>query len=212
MPLFAIVPVQRLENAKSRLASILSSNERRRLVIKSLSTVLAALGNSVAVDQIVVVSPDAEVLQQANGPKLVALEQRGRGLNQAIRMGRERALKQGADALLVVLGDLPLLTSTEIDRLIAVSTGSAVTLAPDRHGHGTNALILRPPDVMEPSFGVDSFQIHSADARHRKLSISVVELNGTAFDVDTIDDLIDLGWIDPVTHDRHIPTYTVTAQ
>lgn len=191
MPVYAVVPVKRLDTAKSRLASVLSAGERRQLVFTLLNNVLAALRESDAVAGIIVVSPDPAILKHAERNQIIGLEQRGRGLNAAIRIGRDRATSLGADALLVVLADLPRLTSTEIDQLVVASNRSAVTLAPDRHGHGTNAMILRPPDIMNPSFGVDSFQKHRHEAERLLLSVLVSESPGTAFDVDNVEDLID---------------------
>ncbi len=196
MPVYAVVPVQRLDTAKSRLASVLSADERRHLVCELLDNVLAALCESNAVDGTIVVSPDPDVLTRAEHARAIAVEQHGRGLNAAIRLGRDRAESLGADALLVVLADLPKLTSTEIDRIVAESRRSAITLAPDRHGHGTNAMILRPPVVIEPAFGIDSFQKHNREAQCLGLPVTTFESAGTAFDIDNVDDLIDLGWYD----------------
>lgn len=192
MPVYAIVPVQRLDSAKTRLASILSAAERQRLVVELLDNVLAALKSSDQIAGAIVVSPDMGILDRAMHADAIPVEQRGRGLNEAIRLGRERAVGLGADGLLIVLADLPKLTTSEIDRLVSTSEKTAVTLAPDRHGHGTNAMILRPPTAIEPAFGIDSFHIHRSEAQRIGLSTKVFRSTGTAFDIDTIDDLTDL--------------------
>jgi 2-phospho-L-lactate guanylyltransferase len=196
MPLFAVVPVQRLDTAKSRLSSVLSVVERGRLVVELLHNVLAALQGSAAIDGIIVVSPDPHVLALAEASGAITVEQNGRGLNAAIRLGRDRACELGADALLVVLADLPFLTSHDVDQFVELSRASTVTLAPDRHGHGTNAMILRPPMAIEPAFGVDSFHKHAGEAERLGLSRGIFQSHGTGFDVDGIDDLNDLGWLD----------------
>ncbi len=196
MTVVAVVPVQRLETAKSRLSGILSPDERRHLVTDLLDNVLHALTNASRVDEIVVVSPDQLILQRVARPGVQAVRQPGRGLNEAIRLGRDRAIDLGADALLIVLADLPRLSAREVDELLVVSARAAVTLAPDRHGHGTNVLALRPADAIEPAFGVDSFHRHLAEAQHSGLPVEIVRLAGMAFDVDTVDDLNDLDRID----------------
>jgi 2-phospho-L-lactate guanylyltransferase len=193
MPVFAVVPVQRLDRAKSRLSPVLSGGQRRRLVMALLSNVLRALTNASTVDRVIVVSPDIDVLARARDAGAVTLMQRGDGLNDAIRLGRDLALQQEADTLLVVLADLPYLTSQEVDQLLSLACEASVTLAPDRHGRGTNALVLRPPDAIEPSFGIDSFLAHRGQATRRDRSHHVYNSRGTAFDVDTSDDLTALG-------------------
>ena len=120
MPIFAAVPVQRLETAKSRLASILSAEERRHLVLQLLDNVLAAVEGSNAVDGTIVVSPDPDVLQCVRNSNVIAVEQHGSGLNAAIRLGRDHARTLNSDAFLVILADLPRLTSSEIDRLVEI--------------------------------------------------------------------------------------------
>ncbi len=193
MPVFAVVPVQRLETAKSRLSGILSPDQRRHLVTNLLETVLSALSTASRVDQIIVVSPDPDVLQRVSRPGVHPVQQPGRGLNDAIRLGRDRAVEQGASTLLVVLADLPRLSAGEIDDLLAIADSATVTMAPDRHGHGTNVLALRPPNAIEPAFGVGSFHKHMAEAQHLGLQVEIVRSAGMAFDVDTVDDLNDFG-------------------
>lgn len=192
MSVHGIVPVQLLETAKSRLAPVLTPEQRKNLVIDLFDNVLAALRNSGEIDQIVVVSPDPDMLKRADRSGAIIVHQSGRGLNAAIRLGRDHALDRGADAILIMLADLPNVTPSEIERLLDLSADVSVTLAPDRHGHGTNAMVLRPPLALEPSFGVDSFHKHSAEIERLGLSARVFESPGTSFDIDVIDDLNDL--------------------
>jgi len=189
MSVYAIVPVQRLDLAKSRLAQALTPEERRTLVLRLLGNVLEALDGSALVDATLVVSPDPEVLQRSAATGAVSLFQDSRGLNEAIRQGRDYAIAHDADALLIVLADLPLLTTSVVDNLLEASADAAVTLAPDRHGRGTNALVLRPPDAIEPAFGVDSYRVHRNEARLQQRSTRTFHARGTAYDVDTADDL-----------------------
>ncbi len=212
MSLYAVVPVQRLETAKSRLASVLSPQERGDLVLTLFDNVMTALTGSDAVNGIVVVSPDPHVLEVARRWDAERVEQLGTGLNAAIRLGRDQAVAIGAESILIVLADLPGVATADVDRMVELSRDAPVTFAPDRHGRGTNAMILRPPHAIEPSFGVDSLLKHRREAQRLGVSAHTFESTGTAFDVDTIDDLVDLGWLDPVTHDRHIPANKATAQ
>ncbi|HVX29082.1 MAG TPA: 2-phospho-L-lactate guanylyltransferase [Nitrolancea sp.] len=189
MSLYAIVPVQRLDVAKSRLAAVLSPVERRALVLRLLDTVLPALAGSELVTATIVVSPDPDALEPAVARGAILLRQVGSGLNAAIRQGRAVAREQGAEGLLVVLADLPFLTTPVVDDLLEASASASVTLAPDRHGTGTNALVLRPLDAIEPSFGTGSYQAHRAEAATRQQSVHTFHSRATAFDIDTPDDL-----------------------
>jgi len=65
----------------------------------------------------------------------------------------------------------------------------SVTIVPDRHGTGTNALVLTPPDVIEPSFGPDSRARHEQLAQAAGVPVEVVHVETLAIDVDTADDL-----------------------
>jgi 2-phospho-L-lactate guanylyltransferase len=187
--LYAVAPVQRLELAKSRLAQVLSPIERSALVLQLLDNVLPALAGSELVTATIVVSPDPAALNHAANAGAIPLMQVGTGLNGAIRQGRAVARENGAEELLIVLADLPFLTTAVVDDLLEASAGADVTLAPDRHGTGTNALVLRPLDAIEPIFGTGSYQAHRAEADVRQRSLHTFHAQGTAFDVDTPEDL-----------------------
>lgn len=189
MSLYAIVPVQRLDFAKSRLAPVLSPAERSALVMRLLDNVLPALAGSDLVTATIVISPDPVVLEHAASYGAIPLMQEEGGLNAAIRQGREVARDHGAEELLVVLADLPLLTTAVVDDLLEASAGAAVTLAPDRHGTGTNALVLRPLDAIEPAFGTGSYHAHVAEAIAEQRVLHTFHARATALDVDTPDDL-----------------------
>jgi 2-phospho-L-lactate guanylyltransferase len=62
-------------------------------------------------------------------------------------------------------------------------------VVPDRHGEGTNALLLEPPDAIEPSFGPGSCARHVRAARAAGVAHAVVDVPTLALDVDTGDDL-----------------------
>ncbi|MBX5445346.1 2-phospho-L-lactate guanylyltransferase [Sphaerobacter sp.] len=192
MTTVAVVPVQRLSTAKSRLAERLNPDERRVLVLSLLDHVLATLNAARHVDAVILVSPDLEVLDRAARHGAVPLLQPGSGLNEGLRLGRDEAVRRGADTLLIVLADLPWVTADEIDALVAALPERGVALAPDRHEHGTNAAALRPPDAIEPAFGAGSFARHQAQAVARGLPLQELRVRGLAFDIDTPADLEEL--------------------
>ncbi len=191
-PAVAVIPVKDLGTAKSRLADRLSSTERADLVLGLLDRVLAAVSGSTLVDRWVVVSPDPVVRARAVARGAVAIEdgREGNGQNAALEHARSVARRWRPAALLVLSGDLPLVTAKDVDEIgrLGIAEGSVV-LAPDRHGIGTNALCLRPPDLLPFRFGADSFRLHAAEAAARGLRVSVYRGLGTAYDLDRPDDV-----------------------
>ncbi|MDP9372813.1 MAG: NTP transferase domain-containing protein, partial [Chloroflexota bacterium] len=113
----AVVPVKALTDAKSRLAPILTADERRALTLRMLHGVLAALDLPEIAARLVV-SPSPQVLRAAQAAGTATLEQTGHGLNNALVEGREWAAGGGAGAILVVLGDLPLLTAADVAAML----------------------------------------------------------------------------------------------
>jgi 2-phospho-L-lactate guanylyltransferase len=186
----AVVPVKAFAAAKTRLSPLLAAERRADIAARLLDHVLDAILSSDAVDLCVVVSPDSAVLATAAALGAVPLRQASTGLNPGLEEGRAWAVRQGAGTLLVVLGDLPLLTPADVAGLVAQATGApGVVLAPDRHGTGSNALLLTPPTAIPFHFGVDSAPAHIAAAAERGLPLRQYITSGTAFDVDTPADL-----------------------
>jgi 2-phospho-L-lactate/phosphoenolpyruvate guanylyltransferase len=188
----AIVPVGALEGAKSRLGGTLDAEERRDLVTQLLTRTVTATLATPAIAETLVVSPDSDVL--ALGERLGArsLRQRSQGLNQGLAEGRDDAAAGGATAVAIVPIDLPLISAEALGRLlapVAAGNGPLVVLVPDRHGRGTNALVLAPPDAIGFRFGGDSRAAHAACARES--GARYVEIDGPlALDLDTPEDLL----------------------
>ena len=190
----AVVPLRGAAGAKTRLAPIFSPEERARLAWAMLAHVLDVIAASGAVDHTLIVSrePDEVRRQVGDAPDRTILPQPPdhRGLNAALRLGRERALEDGYDGMLVLPGDLPLLTPAEIAHLIRPD--APVILAPDRHGSGTNALLLRldTPAARQLAFGFgpQSFQRHGEEAQRLGVAMVTALAPGLARDLDTPED------------------------
>jgi 2-phospho-L-lactate guanylyltransferase len=193
----AIVPVGTLAGAKSRLGETLDAEERQDLVDRLLArTVTAALAVD-ALDDVLIVSPDREVLRRAAELGARTLRQRTRGLNAGLREARDDVVAGGATAVLVLPIDLPLVSADAVGAVVAAlgpssATGRSsrvVVIVPDRHGAGTNALALRPPDVIEFEFGKGSRAGHRAAAEAAHATYR--ELDGPlTLDLDTPDDYV----------------------
>lgn len=190
--LMVVIPIRGLEEAKSRLGQALDAEERRDLVTRLLERTIVAARAAGRVDSVVVVSPDPATLELAEASGARALPQRGRGLNCAVEEARDLAVAEGVRALLVLPADLPFVDGAALDALIAaadVDDDPIVALVPDRHGRGTNALYLRPPDVIASAFGGDSRVAHAQ--RANAAGARYLERDGPlGIDVDTPDDLL----------------------
>jgi 2-phospho-L-lactate/phosphoenolpyruvate guanylyltransferase len=187
----AIIPVGTLEGAKTRLAGSLDAEERHDLVTGLLHRTVAAALAVEDLSDVVVVSPDSEVLRLAAEAGARTLRQRTRGLNAGLREARADVVAGGADAILIVPVDLPFATAGAIGELVGrlVADGPAVVLVTDRHATGTNALGLRPPDVIDVAFGPDSRAAHRSGAEAAGARYSEVD-GPLAIDLDTPEDLV----------------------
>jgi 2-phospho-L-lactate/phosphoenolpyruvate guanylyltransferase len=186
----AILPVKRFAAAKRRLG--LSDQRRRRELIEAmLRDVLAAIGKSRMVERTLVVTgePAAERIASEAGAETVT-DPTDAGHSEAALLGIEAA--GGAACVALLPGDCPLLDPRELDGVLTGMPERYVTVVPDRHGTGTNALILAPLDVIAPAFGEGSRARHEATARRAGVPFSVEELDSLALDLDTPADIVAL--------------------
>ncbi|HZG50021.1 MAG TPA: 2-phospho-L-lactate guanylyltransferase [Thermoleophilaceae bacterium] len=188
MRTIAILPVKSFAAAKQRLAEELQAELRHALARAMLADVLRALRGSSRIDELAVVSADpvAKVLAREQEARVLHDDAQA-GQSPAADVGIRHALAAGFERALLVPGDTPLLDAGELDELLAGS--GAVAIVPDRHGAGTNALVLAPPDAIEPSFGPGSFERHLAAAERAALGHSVERVPTLMLDVDTPEDL-----------------------
>jgi 2-phospho-L-lactate guanylyltransferase len=184
----AILPVKSFGAAKQRLGSLLGSGSRHALAQAMFQDVLASLRKVEAIEQIVVVASEPSVEFAADEQIVLIEDEAGEGQSAATVAGIQWAVASGFERVLLVPGDTPLLAADEIDALLA-NAPENVVIVPDRHGTGTNGLLLRPPTAIEPSFGPDSLQRHVAAAQAAGVSHRVERVPSLMNDVDTADDL-----------------------
>lgn len=192
----AVVPVKRLSDAKSRLSTHLSSEERASLVTALLRRTVALLQGVDTIERIGVATEERELVDSLN---LVDWLPDVGGLNPSLAYAAAWATEMGARSMLVVPCDLPFLEGSDLRALMNSSkTDPSVSIAPTRDG-GTGAILLSPPQVLDPAFGLDSFRRHIEQARTKNISIRTVVRDGFSRDLDTMDDLAYL--------DAHVPDF-----
>lgn len=186
----AILPIKSFTDAKQRLAGELSPGPRKALAEAMFSDVLTALRRCAAVAEIVVVSSDNGAQQIAGGHGASVLEDQGRGHSEAAAIGIQHALEAQVARVLLVPGDCPLMDPKELETLLARSErGREAVIVPDRHGTGTNALLLCPPDALAPAFGEGSCERHAQNAAAAGTPYEIVQVPTLALDIDTAEDL-----------------------
>jgi 2-phospho-L-lactate/phosphoenolpyruvate guanylyltransferase len=191
-----IVPVKRFATAKQRLLDAVGPQGRAALVKAMLADVMAATCEAEQVERIIVVTGEGRAekialhrAQRTDMPIEVFRDPDDAGHREAATLGIIRAKALGAECVALLPGDCPLLDPSELDAALGRLTGEGVRVVPDRHGSGTNALLLCPPDAIAPGFGPDSRERHTERARRRELDVDVDEVPSLALDLDTPDDL-----------------------
>jgi len=190
MVTWAVIPVKRLSEAKSSLSGALGPEQRKRLVLAMLADVLKAVHQASSIASAIVVSPDEKVLSFASLRGAEGLAEPGLELNGALKLAINHAISKGVDSVLIVPADLPLLKSVDIENIISMASAPKdVVIAPSK-AKGTNALFLRPPDLIDLRFGGESFPVHLAEARRAGVIPKIYRSASTAIDVDDVTDML----------------------
>lgn len=189
----AVLPVKRFDAAKQRLSAGIEAERRRELAGAMVADVLEAIGEARAIERLIVVTgePLAQELAAAVGAEVVP-DPDDAGHVEAALAGIARAEVEGAERVVLLAGDCPLLDPRELDRLLTGVPGSYVGVVPDRHGTGTNALLLSPPGAIIPAFGEGSRDRHVEAARAAGIPFGIEELPSIELDLDTPADVIAL--------------------
>ena len=191
MTLWAIVPIKPFRHGKSRLAGVLSDAERAALNHSLMINTLQVLATVPEIEYTLVVSRDQQALAIAreHGARTVQ-EQGSPQLNQALARATVVALGHAVRQVLVLPADLPLLKREDVQAVIDCSRQPpVVVIAPDRRGHGTNAMLVNPAGRIHYSFGAGSFERHCALARKAGARLEICERPNLALDLDLPEDL-----------------------
>lgn len=192
----AIVPVKRFGLAKQRLLEALDGPGRAALVRAMLADVLAAIAGAELIERVIVVTGERRAerialrgARRATQPLEVLREPHDSGHSEAATLGIVRAQALEASCVALLPGDCPLLNPTELDAALERMRSGRVAIVPDRHGTGTNGLLLSPPNAIGPAFGPGSSARHADRARRAGHEVAVEPLDSLGLDVDTPDDL-----------------------
>ena len=186
---WVIVLIKDFDTAKQRLGPAMDPRSRRELAVRNAEKAVRAA----PAGRVLVVAGSEEAGELACGlGALVCLEERQEGQNVAAARGIRSALAAGAESVLILSSDLPLITRQAVDELISAAAridGPVVVAAPATGRGGTNALYMRPPDAIKLHFGADSLALFEEAAARGGVRFVVHHSEALALDVDEPSDL-----------------------
>jgi 2-phospho-L-lactate/phosphoenolpyruvate guanylyltransferase len=203
----AILPVKRFALAKQRLGASVADPLRLELARAMVGDVLGALRDCASIQLTIVVTSEQSVATAAaDQGAIVVADSAEDGQSAAVALGLARARVEGAQRALCIPGDCPALDPAELDMLLAgpdepslgepsahatpgADGAPEVVIVPDRHGEGTNGLLLAPPDAIAPSFGPGSCARHRELARAAGVPCRLQHPASLLLDIDTGADL-----------------------
>jgi 2-phospho-L-lactate guanylyltransferase len=206
MDLWAVVPVKERVSAKERLSPMLRPETRQALALAMLEDVLAALTATPGIAGLLVVTVDLEAgrLAASYGARLIGAGARDGHTGAVTAAARLLAAEQRA-GMLTLPGDIPLVTPTEIARLLAAhSPAPSFTIVPSHDERGSNAIACSPPDAVPLRFGENSFYPHLQTAEIAGIRPNVMHLPGIALDIDNPEDVVSFMRIDAPTRARAV--------
>jgi 2-phospho-L-lactate guanylyltransferase len=189
------VPVKNFESGKSRLASLLTVEERVKLSELFLDYTLNTLTNTSAISNVVVVSSDkrAEGIAKIHNVKFLQ-EKKNQGVNAAVALADVYISEYAVDATIVIPQDLPLLLPEDIERICtsAQEHEKCLVICPSLRFDGSNALLRRPPLLITTNYDNDSYNVHIKKAKASDAIIKIIKTKRIMTDIDTVEDVINL--------------------
>jgi 2-phospho-L-lactate guanylyltransferase len=191
MTLWAIVPVKPLRRGKSRLAGVLTEEERLGLNSQLLTHTVDILGEIPEIEHVLVVSRDQAALSLARAHGARTVQEKGAPeLNVALTRATIVAKRYATRGVLIIPSDLPMISKEDVYAMLdMVKDPPVVVVAPDRKKTGTNALLVCPVGLIEYDYGPNSFERHCQRARESGARLEICELPSLALDMDVPEDL-----------------------
>jgi 2-phospho-L-lactate guanylyltransferase len=195
MQTYAIVPVKRFENAKTRLSSMLDIDDRIRLSSLMLEDTLQILSVAASLTQVIIVSADkrAEAIATKYGANFLR-EEKDKGVNSAVALADIYCMKQTADATMVIPQDLPLLDAIDISKAceLAENESRCIVICPSLRYDGTNMLLRKPPSAIATFYDTDSYNMHVKAAIKIGVPVKRFFSKTIMYDVDSPEDALQL--------------------
>jgi 2-phospho-L-lactate guanylyltransferase len=192
MSIFTVIPVKTLLKSKTRLSTILTPHERQTLLLKMLEDVCNAIQRSSIVHKIVIISSDLKVQSFSNKFRAVYLQEIKEGLNQALQQATNWCIQNNAKSILIIPTDIPLISPDDIKKIVNLSIEEcSIVIAPSKNG-GTNILFQKPPDLIPPCYGPESFYKHIIKASDKGVAAKIYTSQNVELDIDTPKDLENL--------------------
>jgi 2-phospho-L-lactate guanylyltransferase len=191
MKTFAIIPVKKFENSKTRLSPMLSTDERIHMSSLMLNDTLSVLAGVQSLQQLVVVSSDRRVEEIAAKHSAKFLrEEKETGVNSAVTLADSYCTEQGTDATIVIPQDLPLLDVVDVAMAcdLAENEGKCIVICPSLRYDGTNLLLRKPSSIMETYYDRDSYETHIKTAGRLGVPVKLFFSKKLMSDVDTPED------------------------
>ena len=196
--IYAIIPVSKFKNAKTRLSPFLTEEEREKLLKVMLQDVTDTLKKHV--DKIFIISRDEDVLEYAKKLNLnTILEDENSNLNKALKQAMKQC-KGKTRKVIIVPSDVPLIGKTNLAMLIDASKSLDFIIVPSKGG-GTNMIIMKPMAIHTRFEGL-SYKEHVNAAERKKLNPQVHDSLFMALDVNTAEDLGEIMIHGEKTHTR----------
>ncbi len=195
---YLLIPVKDLSRAKQRLAALMTQAERTRLAWAMLENTFAAAAAVRSADRVAIVTlyePAIELAKQYGMEVILETEQISESAS--VDFGARQAATFGAEAVLRLPIDLPLISSQDIETILAADqpnslATSLVVIVPSRDGTGTNAILRRPPTLFPSHFGAGSLAKHLREAEQANATCQLLQLPNIALDIDEPEDLAEL--------------------
>lgn len=193
MTIGIIIPVKKLKDSKKRLSLVLSRAERTILVKAMFCDVVKAIRNTNCVDEILLVTPDDELIEFAKSTGISYVKENSNdGVNSAVLKGNKYFIQKNINTTIVIPADIPLIDKVCINELVNLSKKYQVVITPSLKGDGTNILVRNPPNILETFYDKDSFHQHLAKIEENKLQFTIFRKFSLMLDIDSVEDLFQL--------------------